>query len=40
MNVTTIDTHRRGAAKVPGPRDIVPAFFRMALLARDHATRR
>ena len=40
VNVTTIDAHRRGAAKLPGPRDIVPAFFRMALLARDHATRR
>lgn len=39
VNVTTIDAHRRGAAKLPGPRDIVPAFFRMALLARDHATR-
>jgi hypothetical protein len=40
VNVTTVDAHRRGAAKLRGPRDIVPAFFRMALLARDNATRR
>jgi glyoxylase-like metal-dependent hydrolase (beta-lactamase superfamily II) len=35
VNVATIDAHRRGAAKPPGPRDLVAAFFRMALLARD-----
>ena len=40
MSVATIDAHRRGAAKLPGPREIVPAFFRMALLARDRAARR
>jgi hypothetical protein len=40
VNVATIDAHRRGAAKLPGPREIVPAFFRMALLARDRAARR
>jgi hypothetical protein len=34
--VGTIDAHRRGAAKPPGPRELIPAFFRMALLARDH----
>ncbi len=28
-------TYRRGAAAPPGPREIVRAFFRMALLARD-----
>jgi hypothetical protein len=27
--------HRRGTAGPPGPREIVPAFFRMALLARE-----
>jgi cyclase len=40
VNVTTIDAHRRGVAKLPGPREIVPAFLRMALLARDHTARR
>jgi cyclase len=35
VSVGTIDSHRRGAAKPPGPRELVPAFFRMALLARD-----
>jgi cyclase len=40
VSVGTIDAHRRGAAKMPGPREIVPAFFRMALLARDRAARR
>jgi cyclase len=39
VSVATIDAHRRGAAKLPGPRDIVPAFFRMAPLARDRAAR-
>jgi cyclase len=34
INVGTIDAHRRGVAKLPGPRQIVPAFFRMALIAR------
>jgi glyoxylase-like metal-dependent hydrolase (beta-lactamase superfamily II) len=35
VSVRTIDAHRRGAAKMPGPREVVDAFFRMALLARD-----
>lgn len=34
INVRTIDAHRRGAARPPGPRDYVEAFARMALLAR------
>ncbi len=40
VNVGTIDAQRRGAAKLPGPRELIPAFFRMALLARDHEARR
>jgi hypothetical protein len=35
--VGTIDAHRPGAAKPPGPRELIAAFFRMALLARDLA---
>jgi cyclase len=35
VSVRTIDAHRRGNAKAPGPRDLVDAFVRMALLARD-----
>ena len=35
INVRTIDAHRRGVAKLPGPRELITAFFRMALLARD-----
>jgi cyclase len=35
VSVGTIEAHRRGVAKAPGPRDLVTAFFRMALLARD-----
>ena len=35
VSVGTIDAHRRGAAKPPGPRELIAAFFRMALLARD-----
>jgi cyclase len=35
ISVGTIDAHRRGTAATPGPRDLVAAFFRMALLARD-----
>ena len=35
VNVATIDAHRRGTAAPPGPRQLVSAFFRMALLARD-----
>jgi glyoxylase-like metal-dependent hydrolase (beta-lactamase superfamily II) len=35
INVRTIDAHRRGRARPPGPRDLVDAFARMALLARD-----
>jgi cyclase len=40
VSVRTIDAHRRGAAKPPGPRELIAAFFRMALLARDHEARR
>ena len=35
VSIRTIDAHRRGTAKLPGPREVVDAFFRMALLARD-----
>ncbi|MGH2962662.1 MAG: hypothetical protein ACRDL3_10810 [Solirubrobacterales bacterium] len=34
VGVRTIDAHRR-AAKPPGPRELVDAFFRIALPARD-----
>jgi cyclase len=40
VNVRTIDAHRRGVAKLPGSRELVDAFFRMALLSRDLAARR
>ncbi len=40
VNVGAIDAHRRGVAKPPGPRELVDAFFRMALLARDFEARR
>jgi cyclase len=41
VSVGTIDVHRRhGAAKLPGPRELVTAFFRMALLARNLEERR
>jgi cyclase len=40
VTVRTIDAHRRGAAKPPGPRQLIAAFFRMALLARDFEQRR
>ena len=40
VNVDTIDAHRRGVARPRSPRDLVGAFFRMALLARDHDERR
>ena len=39
VSVGTIDAHRRGGAKPPGPRELITAFFRMALLARDHGAR-
>jgi cyclase len=35
VSVGTIDAHRRGIAKPPGPRQLIAAFSRMALLARD-----
>jgi cyclase len=35
VSVGTIDAHRRGVAAPPGPRELITAFFRMALLARD-----
>jgi glyoxylase-like metal-dependent hydrolase (beta-lactamase superfamily II) len=34
INVRTIDAHRRGTARPPGPRDHVEAFARMALVRR------
>jgi cyclase len=37
VNVATIDAHRRGTAGPAGPRELITAFFRMALLARDLA---
>jgi glyoxylase-like metal-dependent hydrolase (beta-lactamase superfamily II) len=40
INVRTIDAHRRGVAKPPGPREVIDSFFRMALLARDVGLRR
>jgi cyclase len=40
VSVGTIDAHRRGVAKLPGPRELVAAFFRMAVLARDLEARR
>jgi glyoxylase-like metal-dependent hydrolase (beta-lactamase superfamily II) len=41
VSVGTIAAHRRhGAAKPAGPRELVLAFFRMALLARDLEERR
>jgi cyclase len=40
VSVRTIDAHRRGVAKPAGPRELVDAFFRMALLARDLEARR
>jgi cyclase len=40
VSVGTIDAHRRGVARPPGPRQLVAAFFRMALLARDERARR
>lgn len=39
INVRTIDAHRRGAARAPAPRDVVDAFSRMALLARERRAR-
>lgn len=39
VSIGTIDAHRRGTAKLPGPREVIDAFFRMALLARDLQTR-
>jgi glyoxylase-like metal-dependent hydrolase (beta-lactamase superfamily II) len=35
VSVGTIDAHRRGNPKLPGPRELITAFFRMAVLARD-----
>lgn len=40
VSVRAIDARRRGVTKPPGPREIVDAFFRMALLARDLEQRR
>jgi cyclase len=40
VSVGTIDAHRRGAAKPLGPRELITAFFRMAVLARDAASGR
>jgi glyoxylase-like metal-dependent hydrolase (beta-lactamase superfamily II) len=35
ISVGTIDAHRRGIVPPAGPRSLITAFFRMALLARD-----
>ena len=40
ISVSTIDAHRRGVAKPPGPRQLIAAFFRMALLARSEGRAR
>jgi cyclase len=40
VSVRTIDAHWRGAVKPAGPRELIAAFFRMALLARDLEARR
>jgi cyclase len=37
ISIGTIDAHRRGTAGPPGPRELVTAFLRMALLARELA---
>jgi glyoxylase-like metal-dependent hydrolase (beta-lactamase superfamily II) len=39
INARTIDAHRRGSSGLPGPRDYIDAFTRMALLARDRGVR-
>ena len=39
VSVRTIDAHRQDTAKLPGPREVTDAFFRMALLARDLQSR-
>jgi cyclase len=39
ISVRTIDAHRRGAMAPPRPRDLIDAFARMALLARDRVQR-
>jgi cyclase len=40
VSVGTVDAHRRGVARPLGPRGLIAAFFRMALLARDLEERR
>jgi glyoxylase-like metal-dependent hydrolase (beta-lactamase superfamily II) len=40
VSIRTIDAHRKQAAKLPGPREVIDAFFRMALLASDLEARR
>jgi glyoxylase-like metal-dependent hydrolase (beta-lactamase superfamily II) len=40
ISVGTIAAHLRGVAKQPGPPQLIAAFFRMALLARDYRRRR
>jgi cyclase len=40
VNVRTIDAHRRGRPKPPGPRELIGSFIRMAILARELAERR
>ena len=40
LSVGTIDAHRLAVAQEPGPRQLLAAFFRMALLARDAGARR
>ena len=40
VSIGAIAAARRGAAAPPGPRGLIAAFFRMALLARDFEARR
>ena len=37
VSVGTIDAHRRGDAELPGPRELITAFFRMAVLGAGPA---
>jgi cyclase len=39
ISVRTMHAHQHGAAELPGPREVIDAFFRMALVARDLQTR-
>jgi cyclase len=39
VSIRTIDAHRKQAVELPGPREVIDAFLRMALLARDLQSR-